>query len=74
MKPTYIYTGSDKVVSYVEKEYKSQWVMKTIKDLKGRIKKGCPVTKEQLAWLEKWEPLTKAEINMIEKWELLKVK
>ena len=55
MKPTYIYTGPDKLVSYVEKEYKSQWVIKTIKDLKNRIKKGCPTTKEQLAWLKKWE-------------------
>ena len=71
MKPTYIHTGSDKVVSYVEKEYKSQYVIKNVKVLKNRIKKGCPVTKEQLAWLEKWEPLTKAEINMIEKRELL---
>ena len=55
MKPTYIHTGSDKLVSLVEREYKSQYVIKNVKVLKNRIKKGCPVTKEQLAWLEKWE-------------------
>ena len=58
MKPTYIHTGPDKLVSLVEKECTSyQWVTKTIKVLKGRIKKGCPVTKEQLAWLKKWEKI-----------------
>ena len=35
--------------------YKSQWAKKTIKTLKKRIKKGCPVTKAQLVWLKKWE-------------------
>ena len=37
-----------------EKVYRSQWVIRSIKVLKSRIKKGSPVSKEQLAWLKKW--------------------
>ena len=47
--------GNQKKGALKMKEYKSQWVIKTVKVLKNRIKKGCPVTKEQLAWLKKWE-------------------
>ena len=38
----------------VTDNYKSQWVCRTIKVLKNRIRNGCPVTKEQLLWLNKW--------------------
>ena len=55
MIPKYATVWTNEFADRLQETYKSQWVMKTIKVLKNRIKKGCPVTKEQLAWLEKWE-------------------
>ena len=72
MIPKYATVWTNEFADRLQETYKSQYVIQNIRGLKGRIKKGCPVTKEQLAWLEKWEPLTKAELNMIEKWELVK--
>ena len=55
MIPKYATVWTNEFADRLQETYKSQLVTETIKVLKGRIKKGCPVTKEQLAWLEKWD-------------------
>ena len=54
MKPTYIYTGSDKLVSYVEKKYKSQGASK-MKVENIKTKSGHKMAKYQFNTFDELE-------------------